>query len=67
VVERASLESLYTGNRIVGSNPTFTAERDLSLKKGVSPFFILAKSPDIRAISKRKSKILGAFLIFYKY
>jgi hypothetical protein len=28
VVERASLESLYTSNRIVGSNPTLSANQN---------------------------------------
>ena len=42
-----------------GSNPAFSAERDLGLKKELSPFFIIAKSPDCRAISAITEFTLG--------
>ena len=38
MVEGARLESVYTGNRIVGSNPTFTASNCFFLLWKQNPF-----------------------------
>ena len=70
MVERASLESLYTGNCIEGSNPSVSAERDLGSKRELSPFFIKDKSPVCRAICaimKLISEVRNApfFLSYY--
>ena len=48
MVEGARLESVYTGNRIVGSNPTFTATQSRSAVEAC----ISAKLAGFRVISE---------------
>ena len=58
VVERASLESLYTGNCIVGSNPTLSAKRDFPHKKGGVPFLMSTQLFETWAIVTNTELIL---------
>ena len=44
MVEEARLESVYTGNRIEGSNPSVSAERDKRGKTLFVPFLITSAS-----------------------
>jgi hypothetical protein len=50
VVEGARLESVYTGNRIEGSNPSVSAEGDKSTKNWFAPSLFSITLADLLAI-----------------
>jgi hypothetical protein len=47
----AAVLKTVEGKTSGGSNPSFSAQRDLLNKKGLSPFIFNAKSPDKQVIS----------------